>query len=243
IQIFGNAEIEFLKDLSSAKEYFSRLKTYFLNDLPCVIVMDKLQLQKEVIVIANENQIPIFYSELEPFQFIKTMITVLNNHFAESFNIFGTFLEIFGVGVMLYGSEGIGKSETALALISREHRFISDNKIKVKIHNNVLVGYCDDNKFYLESSLLGEFQIDKMYGIERVSRYHKIDLVVNLLPREEVFNKQIEYNQNETIVFRGIELPKVNIPIEIGKNIAIIIEAIVKSFLYKRLSEKVKHSD
>lgn len=243
IQIIGKAEIDFLNELASTKDYYSRLKTFFLKNLPCVIVSDKLQLAKEVIIIANENKIPIFYSELNQFELIKNLISIFSKFFAESFNLFGTFIEIYGVGVMLYGSQGIGKSETALALVSREHRFIADKKIKVKIHNNVLVGYSDNDTFNIHSSLLGNFEIDRMYGIERISRYHKIDLVVNLVAKNEIVNKTNKQNEIGSIIFRGIEIPKIDVPVDVGKDMSIIIEALVKSFLYKKLKAKVDFHD
>jgi len=237
VQIIGKKEIQYILSLIESGLFYSKIREMFLDDIPCIIITDNQIIPNELIILANENNIPIICTNLSHYNFIKQFIQILELHFIESFYIFGTLLEVFGLGILLYGNEGIGKSETALAMVSRGHKFIADDKFLVKNFSNRLVGYANQKKFILKTGGFGHFEIDKMYGIEHVVIDKSIDLVISLVKEEEILKDKKE-EKVDSMKIRGVSVPKFNIPIATGKNTQIMIEAVVKDFLYKKLLEQ-----
>lgn len=234
IQIFGNTEVKYLDQLSS-EEKIEAVKRIFKFNIPCIVLTNNNQPFAEMIELANQYHIPVFISPFTTTKLSYLIGDFLDDQFAERISIHGSFVDVYGVGVLFIGKSGIGKSEVALDLIERGHRLVADDHIIfTKKGEGILIGSGTQiAKHYMEIRGLGIIDVERMFGIRAIRYQKRLEIVVEL----ELWDESNEYTrtglEENTVNIAGIEIPYVKLPIIPGKNITVISEVISLNYLLK----------
>ncbi len=235
IQILGNTEISYLRSLPEA-EGEGIIKDLCKNDVVCFIVTRNLKVPAHFLTEAEEKRIPFLRSKLITSVFIERITKLLEEKLAPSTTVHGVLMDVIGVGVLIVGRPGIGKSESALELITRGHRLIVDDVTYIKKMGAIdLYGESPEMiKNLLEIRGIGIVDIGRLFGVSSVREKKRIDLVVELLD----WNEKEEYDR---IGFRedkyrllSIDVPLVRIPISPGRNASTIIELACRNYILKK---------
>jgi HPr kinase/phosphorylase len=230
IQILGDSEISYMQSLEE-KQLFERLKELLVFDLPCIIITKGLSAPRPLKFLADEYQIPVFVSHLSTNRFYNELSKHLDNTFAEQISIHGVLVEVFGVGMLITGSSGIGKSECALDLVDRGHRMICDDLVSLRRLDGKLTGQPRfENMYTMEVRGIGLVDIEKMYGIHGVRKRKEVDIQVELMKWDDMESYQRLGLQDETTEIMGVKLPIIYLPVTSGKNLSVIMEVIAMNY-------------
>ncbi|SHK22472.1 HPr(Ser) kinase/phosphatase [Hespellia stercorisuis] len=225
VQIIGNVEYAFLEtlDAEKKKEIYDQLLQY---GIPCIIFSKNLEPEDYLLEKAQESNIPIFQTVQSTSPFSAELIRWLNVKLAPCISIHGVLVDCYGVGVMIMGESGIGKSETALELIKRGHRLVTDDVVELhKVSDDTLVGMAPDiTRHFIEMRGIGIVDVKTLFGVQSVRETQNIDLVITL----EDWNKDKEYDrlglEDEYTEFLGNKVVCHTLPIRPGRNLAMIVE-------------------
>jgi HPr kinase/phosphorylase len=225
IQILDREELGYLKKLDFRRKS-TALQKIFLKKIPCFIITSNFNPPQEFVKMARRAKIPILKTPISISTFMNRLSPFLEDRLALTKFIQGVMVEIYGLGILILGVTGIGKSECALELISRGHRLIAGEVVGIKQRGgNILSGFAKEPiRYFLEIQGLGIIDVQKLFGASAVRNSAKIDLVVKL----EEWDRTREYellgfDQKYTTIL-GVKVPEVVIPVRSGRNIAIIIE-------------------
>ena len=225
VQIIGYVEYTFLKKMPEErkKEVYAELLSY---KIPCIIFCRNLQPEPALLEKANEMEIPIFSTDIKTSSFTAELIRWLNVQLAPCISIHGVLVDVYGVGVLIMGESGIGKSESALELIKRGHRLVSDDVVEIhKVSDDTLVGTAPDiTRHFIELRGIGIVDVKTLFGVLSVKETQNIDLVITL----EDWNRDKDYDRlgldEEYTEFLGNKVVCHQLPIRPGRNLAIIVE-------------------
>ncbi|MDD3803217.1 MAG: HPr(Ser) kinase/phosphatase [bacterium] len=237
ILIMGDVESAYLKKTSSLKRS-TNLSRIFAKRFPCLIAGDKVEVPKIMKMLSNRNSIPLFSSKTEtPMLFHRTS-TYLSSKLAPSVTFHGTLVDIYGIGVLISGKSGIGKSECALDLIDRGHRLVADDAIKIfRRGEHILMGtgIAPDSalQYHMEVRGVGILDIAKIFGIRGVRLHKRIEIEINLVEWKQDTNVERVGLKEETKSILGVEIPLVTIPLIPGKNVSVIAEVVALNHLLK----------
>ena len=240
ILIFGRIEIEYLQEVSS-EILRERLLGVITAKTPTVIVSRGKQPPQELLSICQEFKVPLLCTQMGSMELMQKLSKILNEAFIPTTSLHGTFVEIFGVGVLIRGESSVGKSEAALGLIEKRHRLISDDVVYIsKKESGMLIGTGSDlNRHLIELRGLGIINVAHLYGAVSVKKEMQIDLVVNL----EEWDESQYYDrlglEQEFIEILDEKLPLYIQPVKPGRDIVLLIETIV---LNQRLKEMGCHA-
>ena len=229
VQVMGNAETKFLERLpEQIKE--NVLEQFFSRGIPCLIVCRNLEVDDLVIEAAKKYDVPLFRTAEKTTNLISRLNTYLCELIAPSIILHGVMLDIMGIGVLITGTAGIGKSETALELISRGHRLVADDSVIVKCEGvNCVKASCPPKiKHYMEVRGIGIVNVKNMFGPGSVLLEKNIDLMVKLVPWEDMPEYDRLGDEKQVINVLGVDVPSVTSPVSPGRNIPIIIETAVR---------------
>lgn len=236
IMVFGLAEYEYLRSFNSneRREKIARLFDY--GEVPCIILSRDLPALPELSEAVRAAACPLFRSPRITTDLMSDLYIYLNRALAPSVSEHGVLMEVFGVGMLLIGKSGVGKSETAMELIKRGHRLIADDSVIIKEIANELYGTAPDIiRYFMELRGIGIINVKSMYGSGSVLGEKKIELVIQL----ENWQQGKEYDRvgdsSDSIEYLGIKLPKLTIPVSPGRNLAIIIEVAARNFRLKSM--------
>lgn len=220
IQLIGNAETALL-DTFEPEVYVNSLKTLLSKDITCLILTSGVSLSDEVIDYAKANNKWILSTETATSEFIINETLYLQNQLAKSIKIHGVLLDIFGMGVLIKGDSGIGKSVTAIELIRRGHLFIADDVVVIKkISSHLLVGEADNlTKNIMECRGVGIVNINSLFGKSAIRQSSEIDLIISLNEWDDTKNYSGIGEEIETDTLMDVELPIINIPVRKGQTI------------------------
>lgn len=230
IQVWGKREIRYLNDLP-ADERGKFLKKKLDDDSCCIVLTDNLTFFPEIKDEAKRIGVALFRSELSRKRCQEKLKKTLAALTFKERVVSGGYLKIFGLGVLILGDSGIGKSESALELITRGHRFISDDVVHIKKGpNRKLIGMAPSlGRHIMEIRGLGLINIKKIFGLKSVLGQAKIDLVINLTKwKQGKEYDSIGLKFAEDYVILGEKIPKINIPVAPGRNISTLIEVACK---------------
>ncbi len=208
-----------------------------IRNLPCLILTDGLSYPQEITRKAKEWRIALFTTELSKSK-CKTQLRKLFSSFETKQHILsGGLLQIFGLGVLILGDSGVGKSESALELISRGHLFVSDDIVRVqKNQDGKLIGSAVSlSRNFMEIRGLGIINIKQIYGEKFICSQTSIDLVITLKrwkQGKDYDRLGLKFPENQKIL--GVDVPKISIPVAPGRNIATLIEVACKVFMLKQ---------
>ena len=234
VQILGNTEMRYLKTLSPALRT-KALKKFFSFKMPCVCLTFDNKPSDEFMDLANKNGIAVFISPLETTRFAYFVNDFLDDQFSAQIALHGSFVDVYGVGLLFYGRSGIGKSEIALDLVERGHRLVADDVVMIsKKGDGILMGTGTEIvKHFMEIRGLGIIDVKSVFGIRAIRFQKRVELLIHL----EEWDPKQEYTRtgldNETIDILGVEIPFVRLPIFPGKNITVISEIISLNYLCK----------
>ena len=234
IQVFGNTENRYLSNLN-VEDRKNALETIFKYSIPCVVVTEDNQPSEEMITLANKYSIPIFGSSYSTTKLIYLIGDFLDDQFAPRLSIHGSFVDVYGVGMLFFGKSGIGKSEVALDLVERGHRLVADDVvILTKKGEGIIMGSGTDLvKHFMEIRGVGIIDVRSMFGVRAIRFQKRLEVLIEL----EVWDEQGEYTRtgldDTNLMLMDIELPHIKLPIIPGKNITVISEVIALNYLLK----------
>jgi len=234
IQVFGNTEMRYLDHLS-LEERVSSFRTLFQFDIPCIVVTDSNRLDKELLEIASAHGVPILGTPIETTKFVYLMSDFLDDQFAPQTVIHGSFIDVYGTGVLIIGRSGIGKSEIALDLVERGHRLVADDVVMItRKGEEILIGAGTDLvKHFMEIRGLGLIDVRSMFGVRAIRYQKRVEVIVELQdwsPDEDYTRTGLD---DDTIAILQSEVRLVKLPIFPGKNITVIVEVIALNHLLK----------
>jgi len=236
VQILGRTEFSYLNKMKP-QLMRERLRKFFSNPLPCVIVTRGLKPLPEMIKLSEKTSVPILSTRLQTQEFINKFTFYLESELAPSITCHGDFVEVYGVGVLILGNSGVGKSETALELVERGHRLIADDVIVIKREpGRTLSGSSNEFlKHHMEIRGLGIVDIKNLFGTRAIRDKKRVELVVFL----EEWKKEKSYERlglKESVCrILDVPLPKLVIPVRPGRNLAIIIEVATMNYRLKKM--------
>lgn len=236
IQLIGGAEYNYANTLS-IDEYKFRVDKMLEYDIPAIIFCSNTKPKEEFLELANKHNVPVLGTEYKTSTFAAELNRWLIQQLAPRKAIHGVLVEVYGIGVLLTGESGIGKSEAALELIRRGHRLISDDIVEVhKVNGDLLVGESPNvTKHFLEVRGIGIIDIKTLYGVESVKNTKTIDLVVNL----EEWDSTKKYDRTgmkpQYTNILGIDVVEHIVPIKPGRNIAVIVESAAVNFRQRKM--------
>ncbi|MCL2808553.1 MAG: HPr(Ser) kinase/phosphatase [Treponema sp.] len=227
IQLFGRGEAAFLKKLEN-EENTSTIKEMFNYPMPCCIFTHNHCPHKDFFEIAENAQCPILQTDLGSADFSARIMRILSRIFSPRQIVHGVLVEVYGLGILIQGDSGVGKSETALELINRSHRLVADDVVEINcVYGNTLMG-AGANKIighHMEIRGPGIINITHLFGVRAIRDRKEIQLVVHLEEWDSNKNYDRLGAEDHTTEILGVNVPKITIPVKPGRNIPIIIEA------------------
>ncbi len=232
VLVLGATEIAYLADHERAR--IEGLVTLFASDPACVVVCRGCAPPVELVAAATAHDVALLVSSLSTADFIAHVTAWMADRLAPSTEIHGVLLDVLGVGVLVTGPSGIGKSETALDLIAGGHRFVADDVIRVNRRGDEVVGGSSGIiGHHMEIRGLGIINIRDLFGVAAVRQSKKVELVVELCD----WNATEEYDRlgfdDLTQTILGVEVATVRIPVRPGRNVATIVEVAARNQLVK----------
>ncbi len=234
VQIFGNTELYYLQSLQ-IEDRISAFENISRFSIPCIIITNNHQIDNSLIEIAVKQNIAVFVTPFETTKTIALLSDFLDDQFADQAVVHGSFVDVYGVGVLLVGRSGIGKSEIALDLIERGHRLVADDIIMfTKKRENILMGTGTSLvKHFMEIRGLGIINVQKMFGIRAIRYQKRLEIIVEL----EEWDKDKDYTRTglDEVPSNLLNVPvsTVKLPIFAGKNVTVITEVIALNYLLK----------
>jgi HPr kinase/phosphorylase len=251
VQILGNTEISYLRTLKP-EEAKKIIKELCQLDVVCFAVTRNLKVPEYLLTETEQRAIPLLRTKLVTSVFIERITRYLEKELAPTGIVHGVFLEIMGVGILILGRAGIGKSETALELVMRGHSLVSDDIVNVKKMGPItLTGEAPEMiRNLLEIRGIGVVDIRHLFGVAAVRESKKIELVVELTDWNDTTDYERVGLREEKHRLLGIDLPLIRVPVSSGRNVAAIIELACRNHILKKegihtgqeLAEKVLKS-
>ncbi len=233
VQILGSSEAGYLRKLRPASRA-AILARLCQCRISCFVVTKGLVPPTELLSQAEARGIPVLTTPLESTAFIKLLSGLLEDRLATRLHLHGVLLDVFGLGVLILGDSGIGKSECALDLIDRGHRLVADDVVDIKRMADLLVGGSPDlTRYHMELRGLGVLNIKDLYGVSSIRLSKRVELVVQL----ERWEAGKEYDRlglkDETFLILGVEVPLARMPVAPGRNIALLVEVAARNQLLR----------
>jgi len=235
IQLFGRTEVGYLMQLEEEKRE-KCLKNYLGLKVPGIMVSENQEISDTIVSMATKYRTPILVSRLRTPLLISRIAAFIYKGFAKKIKINGVLMNIMGLGILITGASGIGKSETALELINDGHQLISDDLVEFYLNSNdePMGRSMDKIKKWLEVRGLGIINVVDLFGIGAYREEQKLDLVINL----EKWNPKKKYDRlgEDNIYFKilGKEIPMFKLPVASGRNVSTLIAAAVKYYLSRK---------
>jgi HPr kinase/phosphorylase len=237
VQIFGRGEVAYLRKLAEEGKT-DTIEKLFEYAIPCCIFTHNLTPDPTFFALAERAQCPILQTDLPSAEFSSRILRLLSNLFAPQKTMHGVLVEVFGVGILILGDSGVGKSEAALELIERGHRLVADDVVDIRcVNGNILMG-AGANKIighHMEIRGLGIINITHLFGVGAIRDKKQIQLVVELenWDSEKVYDRI--GTQEAYMDVLGVKVPRLEIPVKPGRNIPIIIETAAMNERLKKM--------
>jgi len=230
VQIIGWVEYKYFQTLSKGhREWIAN--RFMAYDFPCLVFSRNLEPFPELMEAARKYNRPVYVSEWNTSTLTGRIINFLEEELAPRTVMHGVLVDLNGIGVLIFGKSGIGKSETALELVKRGHRFVADDAIEIyQLNEDTLEGRAPELiKNFIEIRGIGILDIAKLYGIGSVREKKIIDIVVQF----DDWKPDSEYDrlgiEQEYMQILSVSVPKINIPVKPGRNLAVILEAAARN--------------
>ncbi len=234
LHALGETEVAYLRALKPTPRR-KALEKFMSYDLPCVFLMKGLRPPRELTRLSKERDIPVIVSALKTAEFYRRIGPYLLEVFAPADTMHGSLADVYGVGLLFVGRSGIGKSECVLDLVERGHRLVADDSVRLTMRAwDILMGRAHDlSHHYMEIRGVGLIDLRALFGVRAVRMQKRIEVVVELtdwVSGQEVERLGID---GKTTTVLGVELPKVTIPLNPGKNLTVICEVVAMNHLLR----------
>jgi HPr kinase/phosphorylase len=226
VQILGLGEHTYMAPMPAAKRMQVLSKVYSYKNLPCVVITRGIKPHPEVLRAADKAKVPVIRSGLTTAHLIGELTVYLEEKLAPTTTIHGVLMDIYGLGVLLVGDSGIGKSECALELIKRGHMLVADDVVEVKQRlGGFLFGTgAELIRHHMELRGLGIIDVQKIFGVSSVLDKARIELVIRL----EEWQQTVEYDRlgltDKMTTILGVRVPEIVMPVRPGRNLAVLVE-------------------
>lgn len=256
IQILGKTELSFFEKLPQEDKEI-RMEKLCTDITPAIIISRDLEVPEELIIASERESVPVLKSPMQTTRLSSRLTNFLESKLAPTTAVHGVLVDIYGVGVLIIGKSGVGKSETALELVKRGHRLVADDCVEIRQEDqDVLVGNAPELiEHLLEIRGLGIINVMTLFGAGAVRSNKRITLVINL----ELWDQNKQYDRlgldEEKMKIIDTHLTKYTIPVRPGRNLAVIIEVAAMNYRLKkmgvnaaeqfsnRLSSAIEYSD
>jgi HPr kinase/phosphorylase len=234
VLVFGESEVRYLEQMDGPGRV-AALERLLSHDFPCVVLTLGLEPHPDLVVQAERAGVPLLRTGASTPTTIARLTTFLEDHMAAREIRHGVLLDILGLGVLLTGESGIGKSECALDLVGRGHRLVADDTVEVKVRGeSVLIGTCPElTRHYVEIRGLGLVNVTDLFGVSATRSSKRIELVVQL----ERWETGREYDRLgltvDTQNIMGVNVPTVRMPVAPGRNVAMLVEVAARNSLLR----------
>ena len=234
LQVLGETEVSYLRALS-VEDRTRILDTFLRYPIPCVMVTKGLELPEGMEAIAKQHGVTILRSRLKTQEFYKRITPFLEDVFAPTTSLHGSLADVYGVGLLFTGASGIGKSECVLDLVERGHRLVADDLVitRKKGHDIVIGSGHPLQRHFMEIRGVGLIDVKAIFGIRAVRQQKRIEVVVVLTKWEEGMVVERTGLEIDTTEILGVEIPRIHVPLNPGKNITVIAEVIAMNHLMR----------
>lgn len=225
IQLFGAGEMAYMRELPEARQ-FEIMRRMLNKPVPCVVVSRNLLPTPAMETVAEETGTPLFRSSLTTRDFSAQAMLLLEDLFAPQVAEHGTLMDVKGIGTLIRGKSGVGKSECALALIERGHSLVADDLVYIRLENErVLTGRSSElNRGYMECRGLGIVNISELFGIRSVRLSKEMNLVITFEEWKEGMDEERTGLEQDFFEILGVRLPHIVLPVRPGRDLARLVE-------------------
>lgn len=225
IQLFGAGEMAYMRDLPDAAQRDVLRKMAELK-IPCIVVSRNLAPTKAMLEIADECQVPLLRTKMKSKEFSADIIVRIDRMFAPTTSLHGTLIDIQGIGTLIRGDSGIGKSECALALIDKGHSLVADDHVYcVKVNDHTIIGRGHElNRGYMECRGIGIINVAELFGIRCVRLEKSIDIIVSFVEWQKGIVEDRTGLETKYFDILGIQIPHFVIPVRPGRDMARLVE-------------------
>jgi len=225
MQVMGHAETYYLREVRY-EEREARYAYLFAYRIPCIVFSRNLRPDRQFLAAAEQTGVPVFQTPLVTMKFISRATLALEMMFAPRATELGSMVDILGVGVIIRGESGIGKSEAVLALIERSYSLVADDVVKATLVDgrDVLCTSAELTRDHMEVRGIGIINVGAMFGVKAIRKEKTLDLIITLRPWEEVQDLDRLGMEQEFVKVLGVDIPHVTIPVRPGRDIARLIE-------------------
>lgn len=236
LQLFGKTELSFLEELTSEQKR-ERFEKICSDVTPGLIITRGQEVPPEMKEAAEAAGVPILRSPHKTTRVISRITNFLEAKFAPFTAVHGVLVDIYGIGILITGQSGVGKSETALELVKRGHRLVADDSVEIRQEDyDTLIGNSPSLiEHLLEIRGLGIINVMTLFGAGAVRSHKKISIVINL----ETWDQSKQYDRvgldEDTMKIMDVNVPKMTVPVRPGRNLAVIIEVAAMNFRLKRM--------
>ncbi len=241
-QVIGRIESAYLESLTP-RERQKVFEQFFAYRVPCVICCRGIRPVKELVEAARANDVPIYTTPQSTSLFTQAALHYLNRCLAPRVMKHAVLVDVYGVGILITGESGVGKSETALELVKRGHQLVADDVVDItRVNDHRLTGQCPEMvRHFMEIRGIGIIDVRAMYGVGSVALSKSIDLVIHL----EQWVEGKEYDrlglQEDYVTILGVKVPQQLTPVRPGRNLAIIIEVAARNLSLRRMGYSAAH--
>ena len=223
LQIFGLAEFTYLKSLSIHEKH-KRLEDLFKQQIPGIIVTRNRKVPPEILKLAEQFKVPVLRTPMVTMNFVNECTVLLEKLAAPRERIQGTMMEVMGIGVLLRGDPGIGKSETALSLIERGYSLVSDDVTEIRrtSRGRILCWANEVTRFHMEIRGLGIIHVPSLFGVSSIRLQTELDVVIDL--KQPSGDEDRTGVHPDTVELMGVEVPCITLPVRSGRDMANIVE-------------------
>ena len=229
IQLFGAGEMSFFREMSEKKQR-TMLTAMCERKIPCIVISRNFAPTKVMLEVMEQFGVPLFRTPLTSKEFSIDATVLLEERFAPSTTLHGTLMDVRGIGVLIRGESGSGKSETAIALLHRGHSLVADDVVRIKLlsdHTTPVGTSPDLNRGYMECRGIGIVNVVELFGVQAVRIEKRIELVVTFIdwePGMEVERTGLDEHHFEVL---GVQVPHMEIPVRPGRDMARLVEVAV----------------
>ena len=234
LQVLGETEVAFLRSLGR-DGIDPALDRLFSLEMPALIVTKGLEVPDRVLEVAREREVPVVRTTMKTGDFYHRLQPYLEEMFAPTTTMHGSMADVYGVGLLVVGRSGIGKSECVLDLVERGHRLVADDLVYVtKRGNDVLIARGHElQRHHMEIRGIGIIDIPALFGIRAIRQQKRIEVVVRLVDWNEQESYERTGLESDQIDILGVSIPQVTVPLNPGKNITVVTEVIAMNHLLK----------
>jgi len=225
VQVFGSAEISYMRSLPE-KTREEKMALLFRKKIPCLVFSRNYNIPKYILTLADKHRVPVFRTSMITMHFVNAATIAMEAEFSPTTNEHGSMVEIQGMGTLIRGTSGIGKSECVLSLINHGYSLVSDDVTKFRVfEGRRLMGSAPDlTRFLMEVRGIGLINVASVFGIGSVRQEKKLDFVVSLKDWDEVEHIERVGLTEETYEILGVKVPHVTIPVRPGRDVARLVE-------------------